>query len=49
MVYLSQALTNQITREAMVKRGLKRIRDHVRLVPGEIASSRPTSRPSPRG
>ena len=34
----AEIVTNQITREAMVKKGLKRIRDHVRLVPGEIAN-----------
>jgi cyclase len=33
----AEIVTNQITREAMVKKGLKRIRDHVREVPGEIA------------
>jgi glyoxylase-like metal-dependent hydrolase (beta-lactamase superfamily II) len=33
----AEIVTNQITREAMVKRGLKRIQDHVRQVPGEIA------------
>ncbi len=32
----AEIVTNQITREAMVKRGLKRIRDHVREVPAEI-------------
>jgi len=32
--------TNQITREAMRKKGLKRIQDHVRQVPGEIAKLR---------
>ena len=36
----AEIVTNQITREAMVKKGLKRIRDHVRLVPGEIAALR---------
>src|SRR5882672_12339352 len=30
-------VTNQITREAMLKKGLKRIQDHVRQVPAEIA------------
>src|SRR3989449_8815050 len=30
-------VTNQITREAMLMKGLKRIQDHVRQVPGEIA------------
>jgi glyoxylase-like metal-dependent hydrolase (beta-lactamase superfamily II) len=33
----AEIVTNQITREAMVKKGLKRIQDHVRLGPGEIA------------
>ena len=33
----AEIVTNQITREAMVKKGLKRIRDHVREVPGEVA------------
>src|SRR5215471_10817732 len=33
----AEIVTNQITREAMVKKGLKRIQDHVRQVPGEIA------------
>jgi cyclase len=32
----AEIVTNQITREAMVKRGLKRIQDHVRQVPAEI-------------
>ncbi|PYN55847.1 MAG: hypothetical protein DMD94_09825 [Candidatus Rokuibacteriota bacterium] len=31
-------VTNQITREAMLKKGLKRIQDHVRQVPAEIAT-----------
>ncbi len=30
-------MTNQITREAMLKKGLKRIQDHARQIPGEIA------------
>src|SRR2546427_12375598 len=30
-------VTNQITREAMVTKGLKRVQDHVRQVPREIA------------
>src|SRR3989441_94741 len=33
----AEIVTNQITREAMVMKGLKRIQDHVRQVPGEIA------------
>jgi glyoxylase-like metal-dependent hydrolase (beta-lactamase superfamily II) len=33
----AEIVTNQITREAMVTKGLKRIQDHVRQVPGEIA------------
>jgi cyclase len=33
----AEIVTNQITREAMVRKGLKRIRDHVREVPAEIA------------
>ena len=33
----AEIVTNQITREAMVMKGLKRIEDHVRQVPGEIA------------
>jgi glyoxylase-like metal-dependent hydrolase (beta-lactamase superfamily II) len=33
----AEIVTNQITREAMVRKGLKRIQDHVRQVPGEIA------------
>ena len=32
----AEIITNQITREAMVRKGLKRIRDHVRQVPVEI-------------
>src|SRR2546428_2976779 len=32
-----EIVTNQITREAMLMKGLKRIQDHVRQVPGEIA------------
>ena len=47
----AEIVTNQITREAMVKKGLKRIQDHVRTVPAEIAALRaeaaaaPTSAP----
>src|SRR5438094_5531566 len=33
----AEIVTNQITREAMLKKGLKRVQDHVRQVPGEIA------------
>ena len=33
----AEIITNQITREAMVRKGLKRIQDHVRQMPGEIA------------
>jgi cyclase len=33
----AEIVTNNITREAMVKKGLKRIQDHVRQVPNEIA------------
>jgi len=36
----AEIVTNQLTREAMVRKGLKRIRDHVRQVPGEIAQLR---------
>jgi cyclase len=36
----AEIVTNQITREAMVKKGLKRIQDHVRTVPVEIAKLR---------
>ncbi|HXJ81208.1 MAG TPA: MBL fold metallo-hydrolase [Candidatus Methylomirabilis sp.] len=36
----AEIVTNQLTREAMVKKGLKRIQDHVRQVPGEIAQLR---------
>ena len=32
----AEIVTNQITREAMVKKGLKRIQDHVRQMPAEI-------------
>jgi cyclase len=33
----AEIVTNQITREAMTKKGLKRIQDHVRQMPTEIA------------
>jgi glyoxylase-like metal-dependent hydrolase (beta-lactamase superfamily II) len=36
----AEVVTNQITREAMVRKGLKRIQDHVRTVPAEIAKLR---------
>jgi glyoxylase-like metal-dependent hydrolase (beta-lactamase superfamily II) len=36
----AEIVTNQITREAMVRKGLKRIQDHVRMMPGEIAKLR---------
>jgi glyoxylase-like metal-dependent hydrolase (beta-lactamase superfamily II) len=36
----AEIITNQLTREAMVNKGLKRIQDHVRQVPAEIARLR---------
>jgi cyclase len=36
----AEIITNQLTREAMVRKGLKRIQDHVRQGPGEIARLR---------
>jgi glyoxylase-like metal-dependent hydrolase (beta-lactamase superfamily II) len=36
----AEIITNQLTREAMVQTGLKRIQDHVRQVPAEIARIR---------
>src|SRR6266851_2788181 len=33
----AEIITNQITREAMATKGLKRIQDHIRQVPAEIA------------
>ncbi|MGH7398504.1 MAG: MBL fold metallo-hydrolase [Candidatus Rokuibacteriota bacterium] len=36
----AEIITNQLTREAMVRKGLKRIQDHVRQVPDEIARLR---------
>jgi glyoxylase-like metal-dependent hydrolase (beta-lactamase superfamily II) len=36
----AEIVTNQLTREAMVKKGLKRIQDHARQVPAEIAKLR---------
>jgi glyoxylase-like metal-dependent hydrolase (beta-lactamase superfamily II) len=35
-----EVITNDITREAMVKKSLKRIQDHVRAMPAEIAKLR---------
>src|SRR5215813_4594849 len=36
----AEIVTNDITREAMVRKGFKRIQDHVRTVPAEIAKLR---------
>src|SRR5262245_56902543 len=36
----AEIVTNQITREAMLMKGLKRIQDHMRQVPNEIATLR---------
>jgi glyoxylase-like metal-dependent hydrolase (beta-lactamase superfamily II) len=36
----AEIITNQLTREAMVRKGLKRIQDHARQVPHEIARLR---------
>ena len=36
----AEIITNQLTREAMVHKGLKRIQDHVRQVPAEVAKLR---------
>jgi cyclase len=36
----AEIVTNQLTREAMLRKGLKRIQDHVRTVPAEIAKQR---------
>jgi cyclase len=36
----AEIVSNQVTREAMVRKGLKRIQDHVRGVPAEIARLR---------
>jgi cyclase len=36
----AEVVTNQLTREAMVRKGLKRIQDHVRTVPAEIVKLR---------
>jgi glyoxylase-like metal-dependent hydrolase (beta-lactamase superfamily II) len=36
----AEVVANQLTREAMVRKGLKRIQDHVRTVPAEIVKLR---------
>ena len=36
----AEIITNQLTREAMVRKGLKRIQDHLRQVPAEVARLR---------
>jgi len=36
----AEIVTNDITREAMVRKGFKRIQDHVRTVPAEVAKLR---------
>jgi len=36
----AEIVTNQLTREAMVRKGLKRIQDHRRTVPAEVATLR---------
>src|ERR1700730_12143764 len=36
----AEIITHQLTREAMVNKGLKRIQDHVRQVPAEVARLR---------
>jgi glyoxylase-like metal-dependent hydrolase (beta-lactamase superfamily II) len=36
----AEIVTNQMTREAMVRKGVKRIQDHVRAMPAEIAALR---------
>ncbi len=43
----AEIVTNQITREAMVRKGLKRIQDHVRQVPAEIAKLRAEAASAP--
>jgi glyoxylase-like metal-dependent hydrolase (beta-lactamase superfamily II) len=43
----AEIVTNQITREAMVRKGLKRIQDHVRTVPAEIARLRAEAAAAP--
>jgi glyoxylase-like metal-dependent hydrolase (beta-lactamase superfamily II) len=43
----AEIVTNQITREAMVRKGLKRIQDHVRTVPAEIAKLRAEAASAP--
>jgi glyoxylase-like metal-dependent hydrolase (beta-lactamase superfamily II) len=43
----AEIVTNHITREAMVRKGLKRIQDHVRQVPAEIAKLRAEAAAAP--
>lgn len=43
----AEIVSNQVTREAMVRRGLKRIQDHVRTVPAEIATLRAEAASAP--
>ncbi len=43
----AEIVTNQITREAMVKKGFKRIQDHVRTVPAEVAKLRAEAAAAP--
>ena len=43
----AEIVTNQLTREAMVRKGLKRIQDHVRQVPAEIAKLRAEAASAP--
>jgi len=45
----AEIVSNQITREAMVRKGLKRIQDHVRGVPAEIAKLRDELAAAPSG
>ena len=45
----AEIVTNQLTREAMVMKGLKRIQDHVRTVPAEIAKLRAEVAAAPAG
>jgi cyclase len=45
----AEIVTNQITREAMVRKGLKRIQDHVRTVPAEVAKLRADLAAAPAG
>jgi glyoxylase-like metal-dependent hydrolase (beta-lactamase superfamily II) len=43
----AEIVSNQVTREAMVRKGLKRIQDHVRTVPAEIAKLRAEAASAP--